>query len=94
MSVPQPRPRRPSPLDAGRSPCEIVSFRLHLAPSKAPKTGRGPTREPWPVSHSRPPDPKEPAGGCTRLGQTGNRAPRVQRMAVKTSIADPVHRTS
>jgi site-specific recombinase XerD len=41
MTVPQPRPRRRKPLDAGPFTPEIGSFRLHLAAEgKAPKTVR------------------------------------------------------
>ncbi len=41
MTVPQPRPRRRKPLDAGPFAPEIGSFRLHLAAEgKAPKTVR------------------------------------------------------
>ena len=41
MAVPQPRPRRRKPLDAGPFAPEIGSFRLHLAAEgKAPKTVR------------------------------------------------------
>jgi site-specific recombinase XerD len=41
MDVPQPRPRRRKPLDAGPFQPEIGSFRLHLAAQgKAPKTVR------------------------------------------------------
>jgi len=41
MSVPQPRPRRRKPLDAGPFWPEIGSFRLHLAAEgKAAKTVR------------------------------------------------------
>ena len=41
MTVPQPRPRRPKPLDACQFAPEIGSFRLHLAAEgKAPKTVR------------------------------------------------------
>jgi hypothetical protein len=41
MTVPQPRPRRPKPLDAGPFAPEIGSFRLHLAAEgKAAKTVR------------------------------------------------------
>ena len=41
MTVPQPRPRRRKPLDAGPFAPEIGSFRLHLAAeAKAPKTVR------------------------------------------------------
>jgi hypothetical protein len=41
MSVPQPRPRRRKPLDAGPFQPEIGSFRLHLAAEgKAAKTVR------------------------------------------------------
>ena len=41
MTVPQPRPWRRKPLDAGPFASEIGSFRLHLAAEgKAPKTVR------------------------------------------------------
>jgi site-specific recombinase XerD len=41
MTIPQPRPRRRKPLDAGPFTPEIGSFRLHLAAEgKAPKTVR------------------------------------------------------
>jgi integrase/recombinase XerD len=41
MDVPQPRPRRRKPLDAGTFQPEIGSFRLHLAAEgKAAKTVR------------------------------------------------------
>jgi integrase/recombinase XerD len=41
MTVPQPRPGRRKPLDAGPFAPEIGSFRLHLAAEgKAPKTVR------------------------------------------------------
>jgi len=41
MTVPQPRPRRPKPLDAGPFAPEIGSFRLRLAAEgKAAKTVR------------------------------------------------------
>jgi hypothetical protein len=41
MTVPQPRPRRPKPLDAGVFQSEICSFQLHLAAEgKAAKTVR------------------------------------------------------
>src|SRR5215471_12368585 len=41
MTVPQPRPRRRKPLDAGPFAAEIGSFRLHLAAEgKAAKTVR------------------------------------------------------
>jgi hypothetical protein len=41
MTVPQSRPRRRKPLDAGSFAPEIGSFRLHLAAEgKAPKTAR------------------------------------------------------
>jgi hypothetical protein len=41
MTIPQPRPRRRKPLDAGPFAPEIGSFRLHLAAEgKAPKTVR------------------------------------------------------
>jgi hypothetical protein len=42
MTIPQPRPRRRKPLDAGPFAPEIGSFRLHLAAEgKAAKTAVG-----------------------------------------------------
>jgi hypothetical protein len=53
MTVPQPRPRRRKPLDAGVFSPEIGSFRLHLAAEgEAAKTVRTYTR---PCSGSPPP---------------------------------------
>ena len=47
MDVPQPRPRRRKPLDAGPFQLEIGSFRLHLAAQgKAVKTVRTYTQTP------------------------------------------------
>jgi hypothetical protein len=74
MSVPQPRPRRRKPLDAGPFWPEIGSFRLHLAAEgKAAKTVRSQPshtlgRQPYPHhEHRQQPGTVSQASTNTRL---------------------------
>jgi hypothetical protein len=52
MTVPQPSPRRPKPLDAGVFQGEICSLRLHLAAEARRPRRYGPTPTQW---HGSPP---------------------------------------